>query len=45
MENNEDLINDLIGVIWPALDAGRPKDEIKDIIDNVLDSWTPPGAS
>jgi hypothetical protein len=38
---NEDLVNDLIEVIWPALDGGKDKSDIMDAVHNVLDSWTP----
>jgi hypothetical protein len=39
---NEELLNDLIAVIWPTLDAGMSKSEIEDCFINALDNWTPP---
>ncbi len=38
---NEEIINDLIAIIWPLLDEGMSKGEIRDAINNVFDSWTP----
>ncbi len=37
----EEFTNDLIAVIWPALDDGASKDEINACVYNVLDSWSP----
>lgn len=38
---NENLINDLIEILWPLLDGGTSKGEIENHFVNVLDSWTP----
>ena len=38
---NENLVNDLIEIIWPKLDAGVSVDEIQCAITNVIDSWEP----
>lgn len=38
---NEDLIIDLIAVIWPELDKGTSKSDIQDAVNNVLGSWEP----
>jgi hypothetical protein len=38
---HEDDTNELIAVIWPMLDAGVSKGEIRAMINNVLDSWMP----
>jgi hypothetical protein len=40
-EDNEETVNDLIAVIWPLLDKGIAKDEIKAMVYNVMDSWSP----
>ena len=38
---NEELINDIIDLIWPYLDAGASKESIRCAFDNAMDSWTP----
>lgn len=38
---NENLVNDLIEVVWPLLDSGMTKGEIENHFINVIDSWTP----
>jgi hypothetical protein len=37
----EELVNDLIAVIWPLLDQGVSRDEVMCSVHNVLDSWEP----
>lgn len=39
----EDLTNELIEVIWPALDAGATVDAIRAAFDNALEAWEPAG--
>ena len=36
---NDELINELIEVIWPFLDAGMSKGEIECAFTNAVDSW------
>ena len=38
---DEDIVNALIAIIWPLLDSGMSKDEIRCHIDNVFDAWEP----
>jgi hypothetical protein len=38
---DEELTNELIAVIWPALDNGATKSDIQAAVNNVLDSWEP----
>lgn len=38
---DEELTHALIAVIWSALDEGVTEDELRAIINNVLDSWSP----
>jgi len=40
-EQSEEVTNELIAIIWPLLDAGVPKDEVRCIITNVMDAWEP----
>jgi hypothetical protein len=40
--NQEELVNNLIGVAWPVLDAnGGDKGAVRDAFDNAVDSWEP----
>ena len=41
-DESENLVNDLISVVWPLLDSGvADKSDINDAVCNVLDSWSP----
>lgn len=39
--DDETLVNDMIGVVWPALDAGNDPDSIQAAFNNAIDSWEP----
>jgi len=41
MELFEELMNELIEVIWPALDNGASVDEVRAAVTNAIEAWEP----